>query len=503
VNENSTAQYSAAALFSDGSSQVVNPTWGVDSTVANISTSGLLSAGIVGANTPVNISASYTIGVITQSASLPITVNVVAATVTPSAGSNGSISPNSPQSVNLGGSVTFNASPSNGFVVDQWLVDGGSVQSGGTSYNVAGITIPITVQVTFKPAPPGTVVAWGDNSLGQRNIPSDLTNAVAVAAGASHNLALRENGTITAWGENSYGLTNVPVDLTNVIAVAAGIYHNLALRSDGTLVSWGSSLDGETNFPPGLTNIVSISAGNGFSVALKGDGTVLAWGFGGNDETKVPTNLTGVISISTYFSHTLALKRDGSVTAWGWNGYGQNNVPLELTNAIAVAAGGAHSLALTADGTMMAWGYNHYGQTNVPPGLANVIAIAAGENISLALKADGTVVEWGYDGDGETNVPVGLTNVVAIAGADGHSLALMGRPLPTSVAALLNPILNGNKFYVAIPTTQGRSYVLEFKNSLQDANWTMLPPVPGDGTMKTLTDSSANASQRFYRVRQQ
>jgi alpha-tubulin suppressor-like RCC1 family protein len=44
-------------------------------------------------------------------------------------------------------------------------------------------------------------------------------------------------GMVVAWGDNSLGQTNVPSSATNVTAIAAGFAHNLALRSDGTLVS--------------------------------------------------------------------------------------------------------------------------------------------------------------------------------------------------------------------------------------------------------------------------
>ena len=34
------------------------------------------------------------------------------------------------------------------------------------------------------------VAAWGDNSQGQTNVPSGLSNVVAIAAGYGHSLAL-------------------------------------------------------------------------------------------------------------------------------------------------------------------------------------------------------------------------------------------------------------------------------------------------------------------------
>ena len=39
---------------------------------------------------------------------------------------------------------------------------------------------------------------------------------------------------MVAWGDDSAGQTNVPAGLTNVVAVAAGGFHSLALKNDGT-----------------------------------------------------------------------------------------------------------------------------------------------------------------------------------------------------------------------------------------------------------------------------
>jgi hypothetical protein len=52
-----------------------------------------------------------------------------------------------------------------------------------------------------------------------------------------------------------------------------------------------------------------------------------------------------------------------------------------------------------------------------------------------------------------------------------------------------------------MPTESGRGYRLEYKNLPSDSNWTALPLVAGNGTLQTLTDSTANADQRLYRVR--
>src|SRR5580692_4663079 len=79
---------------------------------------------------------------------------------------------------------------------------------------------------------------------------------------------------IIAWGDDTYGETNVPIGLTDVVAISAGDKYSLALRSDGTVVAWGNN----TFVPAGLSNVVAIATGYDFLLALQSDGTVVAWG---------------------------------------------------------------------------------------------------------------------------------------------------------------------------------------------------------------------------------
>ena len=99
-------------------------------------------------------------------------------------------------------------------------------------------------------------------------MPAGLTNVVAIAAGNYHSLALRYDGTVVAWGDDSAGQTNVPPGLSNVVAVAAGGFHSVALKNDGTIVAWGDDTAGQTDVPPNLTNAVAISSGYFHTLAL-------------------------------------------------------------------------------------------------------------------------------------------------------------------------------------------------------------------------------------------
>jgi alpha-tubulin suppressor-like RCC1 family protein len=267
------------------------------------------------------------------------------------------------------------------------------------------------------------VVAWGNNSAGQTAVPVGLSGVKAIAAGASHTAALKNDGMVAAWGNNDIGQTTVPAGLSGVKAIAAGALHTTALKNDGKLVAWGLNDDGQTNVPPILSDVKAITAGYDYIVALKNDGTVMAWGANSVGQTTVPAGLRGVKAIAAAFTHTVALKNDGTVVAWGFNSEGQTTVPADLSDVIAIAAD-QHSVALKNDGTVVAWGRNTQGQATVPAGLIGVQAVAAGGGHTVALKSDGIVVAWGYNSHGQATVPAGLSDVKAIAAGGSHTVAL-------------------------------------------------------------------------------
>jgi CARDB len=66
-----------------------------------------------------------------------------------SAGSGGTISPSGSISKAAASSQQFTATPNANYIVNQWLVDGSPVQSGGTTYTLSNIQTNHDVQVTF------------------------------------------------------------------------------------------------------------------------------------------------------------------------------------------------------------------------------------------------------------------------------------------------------------------------------------------------------------------
>jgi len=247
-----------------------------------------------------------------------------------------------------------------------------------------------------------------------------LNGIIALAVGNNHSLALKSDGTVLVWGYNGYGQlgdgtttkNSVPqllqdgngVPIINIVAIAAGASHSLALKSDGTLLAWGYNGYGQL--------------GDGTTTQRYRVRIVV-------DESFIP--VTGLAAIAADGEHSLALMSDGSVRAWGRNDNGQlgngttvnqrhpvrvidtNYYP--LTNVTAIAAGGRHSLALKSDGRVYSWGDNNNGQLgdggwsdqkraqwvtdSTGADIDNVTAISAGTDHSLALKADGTLLSWG------------------------------------------------------------------------------------------------------------
>jgi alpha-tubulin suppressor-like RCC1 family protein len=358
-----------------------------------------------------------------------------------------------PQNVLIGSSVCLPATVSGAEpLVLQWRLNGTDLPEGGRitgvnstvlclsattgddngSYtlvvsNTYGCVTGLVAQLSVSP-----LLAWGDNSAGQLDVPIGTTDVVAVATGGDHSLALRSDGSVVAWGDNSFGQSSVPQSASNIVALAAGDSHSLVVRADGTVIAWGDSSSGQTNVPLSVFNARAIAAGRSHSLALLPDGTVVAWGANLSGQTNVPSSATNVTAIAAGGDCSLALRDDGVVIAWG----NPRTVPASATNIVSIAAGGSDALALREDGVLIPWGGDYYGQTSVPLAATNVVVMAAGGDHNLVLLAGGTVAAWGANYFGQTVVPAQTVNVVAISAGGAHNLALIGPPQANLQAAV-------------------------------------------------------------------
>lgn len=406
------------------------------------------------------------------------------------------------QVVDIGSTVTLSITPlGTPPLVFSWQLNGAAIPGTNSTlilsniqpaqsgfYRIAISNLYGTASSTGRVSvlgPVSSVVAWGDDSGGQTNVPNNLIDAVAVAGGDYHSLALRRNGSLLAWGYNGDGQTNAPTNTLRFVAVAAGGSHNLAILENGTVVGWGRNDFGQRTIPATVTNkALAIAAGESHSLALLSSGTIVGWGDNTFGQTSGAGQFTGIRAIAAGRNHGLALRTNGTVAAWGYNGYGQATPPASLSNVTAIAAGYLHSVALLSNGTVVVWGDNSYDQTNLPTGLSNVTAIAAGDFHTFALRANGSVVGWGNNWFGQTNIPFAAMNAADIKSGFYHGLALI--PLPV---LQLRAISGGWIIESTLPGT---------------LQWAPTPMGPFDdipGISQSFTNLDFSAPSRFFRLR--
>jgi alpha-tubulin suppressor-like RCC1 family protein len=236
------------------------------------------------------------------------------------------------------------------------------LSTGGVTAIAAGTGFSLAVQN-------GGVVAWG-RPAGVSVVPNSLSSGVTnVAAGSNHALAI-QYGSVVAWGcdGDDYGQCVVPPQLraaadrggVGVVAIAAGASHSLALDSTGAVWAWGKNDNGQLRVPSeiqpqGRTRAVAIAAGGDHNLALTSDGRVLAWGeLTRGNRLDVPAPLdqsnSGATAIAAGAYHSMVLSSDGTVTVWGSSvdDPGATPPPGGLQGVHSIAAGKWHNLASVA-----------------------------------------------------------------------------------------------------------------------------------------------------------
>ena len=282
------------------------------------------------------------------------------------------------------------------------------------------------------PLNPGSVWVWGLGSSGQMGNGGTISNNatpirtnnggmgnntfVAIAAGAAHWLALKNDNTIRACGANYYGQigdgtttttgcncisTPVQVDATNfstagrtISKIAAGGSHSIALCSDNTVWCWGLNAYGQ--------------CGNDLTTPLPNPRQVNLAALGGRIVADIAGN-----AYSTYVRCT-----DGTVWAWGWNARGQ------IGDGTVGGVGCYWSCGNGADCCKAT-------PTQVA-GLTNVVDIgnSGRSETAIAIKSDGSVWVWGWDDNGmlgnntvadgsQTGTPVRVQNTAGTGWLEG------------------------------------------------------------------------------------
>lgn len=330
----------------------------------------------------------------------------------------------------------------------------------------------------------GGVRCWGGNSQGQlgdgtatdRYVPTDvpgLLGVSAVTAGGAHTCALKSSdGSVVCWGDNSVGqlgngsaadsVTPVGVVdgasslITGAVAISAGFNHSCALFSNGGVKCWGWNMSGQLgdgstssrNYAAdvsGYTSGVSRITAGAYHTCLVVTATREIKCFGGNTygglgdgTTSTRTSPVAVSGIAT--AHEVAggsdltctRLQDGSLRCWGANGSGSlgngtvadSSTPVTVsvigTDGALVSAGGTqngggtHRFAcatLTSTGQVLCWGRGGEGQMGngalvdqsnpvVVSDITGAVAITAGGARACAWIGTCTVKCWGENTTG-------------------------------------------------------------------------------------------------------
>ena len=186
----------------------------------------------------------------------------------------------------------------------------------------------------------GAVISVGSGDYGKPAYPSPFTE---ISAGFMHVLGIRENGTVEAWGNNNLGQCDIPTSYI-FVCVSAGRNHSLGIDTDGNVHGWGDNTYGQRNYQSG--DYVAIAGGYSHSLALASNGSITAWGNSASGACLVPSPNTGFVAIAAGYQTSYGLKANGTVVAWGAPADGALDVPDGLV-AVAIAAGQHHAFALS------------------------------------------------------------------------------------------------------------------------------------------------------------
>jgi hypothetical protein len=320
---------------------------------------------------------------------------------------------------------------------------------------------------------------------------------------------------VLAWGINTSGQTNVPPSATNIIAIAAGASHSLALRADGRVIGWGLNSSGQATALSNAVNVVAIAAGGNQSLALLADGSVVGRIITNTPGAAVfygppPGNTSNKIALAAGIYHSLDLGANRVINGWGATNFGQLTVPYFATNALTIAAGGDFSLALLPD-------------PFAPPIPARIgrpplsRTVTSGQNIimnALAIGGLPLACEWYHDGlplPGQTNQWLAFPSVLPRDGGNYQLVAMNAFGAATSAVAVLTvniplPVLKPlgfttNGFSFTFQSVSGVLYIVEYKTALGSGPWAELERRFGLGGLEVVTDPVPVSAMRLYRVR--
>ncbi|MHA7966945.1 RCC1 domain-containing protein [Paenibacillus sp. CAU 1782] len=268
-----------------------------------------------------------------------------------------------------------------------------------------------------------------------------IAQSVSAYSDSQHTLGVNAEGNLVAWGHNFSGQLGISATnpapsapyliskVNNAVSVAGGKEHMLALGGDGTLYGWGSNASGQINgsnrddilSPIVITKdqgIKKLAAGDGFSFYVDQKGKLYGWGdlkrFGLEDAKK-PTAITliseAIKDIAVYDYSAIALGASGKVYQLGGTAYMDDEILAyrgsfvrtveQISDATAIGIGRAQGYAIRKDGTVWHWSNTIKDEAIQPKaiaGLKNIkllSAATANNDYVIALDKNGDLWAWG------------------------------------------------------------------------------------------------------------
>ncbi|MDB6029588.1 MAG: N-acetylmuramoyl-L-alanine amidase LytC [Verrucomicrobiales bacterium] len=325
------------------------------------------------------------------------------------------------------------------------------------------------------------------NPLNRTNVAGTTATFTATASGTVNNYRWRKNGSDLSDGLNVSGATSASLTITNVQNADAASYDVVISNGAGPTNSATAKLwvsPKITTQPIGSTNLPATTAT--FSVVAGGQ-TQLSYQW-----RRGTTNLSDGIHISGATSATLTLS---SVSPDD-----EGNYSVVVTNLAGTATSTSASLVVLKAPIILTQPADQ--------------SVYRGENATFNVMADGTpplFYQWRFNSAdiiGATNSSYTRFSVSLLDVGD-YSVAVNNAAdtvvSQDAVLAVITPDIqsvdaSAGNFTLTWKALSGKTYRVQYKNNLEDADWTdLLPDVTASGATASKSDSIGNA-QRFYQV---
>lgn len=325
------------------------------------------------------------------------------------------------------------------------------------------------------------------------NLSRNVTNAGLTLVGSTLGPGSLNAGTNVFWtnlpwaamtlfqsaGLNiNYGGAPAPI-LNN-----AGLIQN-ALPNQNASIAWIFTNSGQVS----ITSTSLLAFTHGFTQTA--GSTVIS--------NKATLNLSGTSSTAFVLGGTLSGNGtvSGGVVNSGTVHPGGSPGLLNIGNSFTNDANGV--VAVELDGTTAVSQYSQLNNNGNQAWLGGKLSISLGGGYVPALGDSFKIYTNGNPHGAFASIQgahVG-SGVVLVPQYHASDITLVTANDPT----IISPAHNGNTSSFSYQSTTGLTNVVEFTDSLNPQNWQVLTTIPGDGSLKLVTDNAATVSTRFYRVR--